>query len=72
MKKQMRVWYDKEGDFVEIQFGPKKSGNVRSIGDDCFELVDELENVTGFAIFNFTKRFKKHKEVVLPLKMESA
>lgn len=71
MKKHMRVWYDKEGDFVEIQFGRKKSGVARAIGDDCFELVDKKENVTGFAIFNFTKRFKKHEEVVLPLKINS-
>ncbi len=69
MKRKMDVWYDREGDFIEILFKPS-SGLVRSIGNECFELLDKKENVVGYAIFNFSKRFKEHKHVELPIKIE--
>jgi len=63
---KMRVWYDKEGDFLEITFRETK-GYMRDIGDDMFERIDEQGKVIGFAIFNFSKRDQKVVEVPLEL-----
>lgn len=63
---KVKVWYDKEGDFLEVTF---REGKVymRDIGDDIFERVDKEGKVVGFAIFNFSKRDQKPVEVPLEL-----
>ena len=63
---KMRVWYDKEGDFLEVTFLDAK-GYMRDVGDDVFERVDEQGKVIGVAIFNFTKRDQQSVEVPLEL-----
>lgn len=62
----MRVWYDKEGDFLEVTFRDVK-GYMRDLGDDIFERVDEQGKVIGFAIVNFSKRDQQTVEVPLEL-----
>ena len=69
MKMQLKVWYDKEGDFLELNFGPPKKGIFRPLGNECFERIDENNNVIGHAIFNFTKRFEKNPELELPVQI---
>lgn len=64
MKRKMKVWYDKEGDFLEVKFGPT-TGITRAIGGECFELLNKEHKVVGYAIFNFTKRFGQNKDIVL-------
>ena len=61
---KVKVWYDKEGDFLEVTFREGK-GYMKDIGDDIFERVDEGGKVIGFAIFNFSKRDQKAVEVPL-------
>ena len=61
---KMRVWYDKEGDFLEVTFLDAK-GYMRDVGDDVFERVDEQGKVIGVAIFNFSKRDQQSVEVSL-------
>jgi len=61
---KMRVWYDREGDFLEIIFHDAK-GYMRDLGDDIFERVDEQGKVIGFAIFNFSKRDQQPLEIPL-------
>jgi uncharacterized protein YuzE len=63
---KVKVWYDKEGDFLEVTFREAK-GHMKDIGDDIFERVDEQGKVIGFAIFNFSKRDQKAVEVPLEL-----
>jgi uncharacterized protein YuzE len=63
---KMRVWYDKEGDFLEVTFLDAK-GDMRDVGDDVFERVDEQGKVIGVAIFNFSKRDQQSVEVPLKL-----
>jgi uncharacterized protein YuzE len=63
---KMKVWYDKEGDFLEVMFREAK-GYMRDIGDDVFERVDEQGKVIGIAIFNFSKRDQQPVEVPLDL-----
>lgn len=63
---KMRVWYDQEGDFLEVTFQEGK-GLMRDIGDDIFERVDEQGKAMGFAILNFSKRDQKAVEVPLDM-----
>ena len=61
---RLRVWFDEEGDFLEVQFVRGK-GSFRSIGPDIYERVDAKGNVLGFAIFNFLKHDRKTVEIPL-------
>ena len=63
---KVKVWYDKESDFLEVTFREGKS-YMRDLGDDIFERVDEQGKAMGFAIFNFSKRDQKTVEVSLEL-----
>jgi len=65
---KMKIWFDEEGDFLEIGLGDKK-GHFRDIGNDVWERVEEGV-VKGVAILNFKKRTKgKRAEIDLPLKI---
>jgi len=66
---KMSVWYDKEGDFLEVTFREAK-GYMRDLGDDIFERVDEQGKVIGIAIFNFSKRDQQTVEVPLDLEAQ--
>ncbi len=68
---KMRVWYDKEGDFLEVTFRDAK-GYMRDLGEDIFERVDEQGQVVGFAIFNFSKRDQQVVEVPLDLSLSQS
>jgi uncharacterized protein YuzE len=64
---KLRVWFDQEGDLLEVEF-MKKKGFMKSVGDDIFLRVDQKGNILGFSILNATKRFEKIKEIELPVK----
>ena len=67
-KESLRVWFDPEGDLLEVELGKPRKGFFRDVGDDVFLRVDMKGNVIGFAILNATKRMKKVREVELPIK----
>jgi len=67
-KEPLRVWFDPEGDLLEVELGKPKKGFFKDMGDDVFLRVDMKRNVLGFAILNSTKRMKKLREVELPIK----
>ncbi len=62
----VKVWFDREGDFLEVRFADDK-GHFREIAEDVFERVDERGRVIGFAIFNVTRRERESVEVPLQL-----
>lgn len=65
---KMKIWYDEEGDYLELGFG-KKKGYMKDIGNDMWERIEEGK-VVGISILNFKKRLKKGKsEVSLPLEL---
>ena len=61
---RLKVWFDEEGDFLEVTFARRK-GSFRSIGPDIYERVDSKGKVIGFAIFNFMKHDRKTVEIPL-------
>ena len=64
----MKVWFDPQGDLLEVQLGKPRKGYFKDAGDDVFLRVDTAGNVIGFAILNVTKRQKQAKELELPIK----
>jgi len=67
MEKRLKVWFDLEGDMLEIGFA-KRKGFMKDIGEDMFIRLDQKGEVIGFTILNATKRFEKVKELKLPIK----
>jgi uncharacterized protein YuzE len=50
MGEKIKVWYDKEGDYLEVLFG-RKAGHFKETGNDAvMEKVDNEGNVIGFSI----------------------
>jgi uncharacterized protein YuzE len=50
MGKEIKVWYDKEGDYLEVKF-ERKEGYFRETENDAvMEKVDEKGNIIGFSI----------------------
>lgn len=66
----MNVWYDREGDYLELSVSRKK-GYLKDVGNDMWERVDGEGRIIGFAIANFTKRLA-HKQDKVELPMEIA
>lgn len=58
----LHVWFDKEGDFLEITT-EKKKGFFKDLGNGVFERVDEEGNTIGFALLNVSKRSKEVVDV---------
>lgn len=50
MEKEIKVWYDKEGDYLEVLFD-KKAGYFKETDNDAvMEKVDKEGNVIGFSV----------------------
>ncbi|MEW6063249.1 MAG: hypothetical protein AB1571_02670 [Nanoarchaeota archaeon] len=41
MKGPVRLYYDKEGDFLEISVGSFTKGYFKNCGDGIFEMIEE-------------------------------
>jgi len=63
----MRVWYDREGDFLEIIFRDAK-GYFQEIDEDVYERVDQSGNLLGYAIFNVTHH--ERQDMAIPVDVQ--
>ncbi|MEK6862335.1 MAG: DUF2283 domain-containing protein [Nanoarchaeota archaeon] len=71
MKGKLNVYYDEEGDFLEINIGNYGEGYFKNLGDGIFERINKKTGkVTGIAIMSFKKRTQGLKEVKVTLPME--
>ena len=73
MKGQMQLYYDEEGDFLEISIGKFTKGYFKDIGEGIAERIDEKTGkVTGIAILSFKKRTQELKDlkINLPVNLE--
>lgn len=50
MGKEIKVWYDKDGDYLEVLFERKKGYFKQTENDAVMEKVDEEGNIIGFSI----------------------
>ncbi len=71
MKNKLHIYYDKEGDFLELRIGKPTASIYEGIGNDVFKRIDEkTEEIKGFAIFNFKKRTERLKDIDVSLPVE--
>lgn len=60
MGKELRFSYDHDGDILEIFKGKPREAISKDAGDDIWMKIDpETEEVLGFTIISFTKRFSQ-------------
>ena len=50
MGKEIKIWYDKEGDYLEVLFERKKGYFRETENDTVMEKVDEEGNIIGFSV----------------------
>jgi hypothetical protein len=63
--KTLKVWFDPEGDFLEVVFD-QKPGFFRPTDDDhVMEKVDEEGNILGFSVLRVSSLKKNPLEVAL-------
>lgn len=63
--KRVKIWYDAEGDYLEVIFD-QKAGYFRETGNDqVMEKVDVQGNVLGFSVLRVSSLKEKPLEVAL-------
>ena len=50
MGEEVTVWYDEEGDYLEVLFARKKGYFRETDNDAVVEKIDEAGNIIGFSI----------------------
>jgi uncharacterized protein YuzE len=71
MEKEIKVWYDKEGDYLEVLFEIKAGYFKETENDAVMEKVDEDGNVIGFSILKVSA-LKEKKPLSIELKKHVA
>ncbi len=68
MNQEMSIYYDEEGDLLEISMGDISNCYFDNIGGGIFKITDkETKKVKGILIHNFKKRSKSLDEIKLSL-----
>lgn len=67
MGKEIKVWYDKEGDYLEVIFERKTGYFKETENDAVMEKVDEEGNIIGFSILKVSA-LKEQKPLSVTLK----
>ena len=71
MKGKMRVYYDEEGDFLEISVGKPSECYASEIQPGVFLRIDKKsEEVKSVGILGFKKRAKDLKDIKLEIPVE--
>ena len=71
MEKEIKIWYDKQGDYLEVLF-ERKAGYFRETDNDTvMEKVDEEGNIIGFSILKVSA-LKEQKPLSISLKSHIA
>ena len=55
MAQKIRVWYDPEGDFLEVLFADKAGYMKETNNEAVMERVDEEGNVLGFTVMGVSR-----------------
>mgnify|MGYP000858390482 CR=1 FL=1 len=65
MAKEIKIWYDKEGDYLEILFELKKGYFRETENDAVMEKVDEEGNIIGISILKVSELNEKPLSIAL-------
>lgn len=64
----MNIYYDEEGDLLEISLGDISNCYFDNLGNGTFKIIDkETKKIKGIVIHNFKKRTKNLEEIKLSL-----
>ena len=63
---EMRVWYDREGDVLEVVF-EDTIGYMEELDEDVFERLASDGRIIGFSVLNFSKHDRD--KLILPLEV---
>ncbi|MBI5100646.1 MAG: DUF2283 domain-containing protein [Nitrospirae bacterium] len=70
MNEAIKVWYDKDGDYLGVIFD-RKAGHFKETANECvMEKVDSDGNVIGFSILKISA-LKEDKPFSIELKKQS-
>ena len=59
MEKDVKIWYDAEGDYLEVLFSDQPGYMTPTDHDAIMKLVDEHGNILGFSIMALSKFLKQ-------------
>ena len=65
----MKVWYDREGDYLEIIFEDTLA-TMEEVAEDVFERRTPDGRIVGFSVFNFSQHDRD--KLTLPLLVTAA
>jgi uncharacterized protein YuzE len=71
MGKDVTIWFDEEGDYLEVIFERKKGYFKETENDAVMEKVDEQGNVIGFSVLKVSA-LKGKQPLSVTLKRQSA
>lgn len=55
MAESVKIWFDKEGDYLEVLFSDRPGYMRETENDAIMERVDESGRLLGFAVMNVTR-----------------
>lgn len=55
MDKEIKIWYDKEADYLEVIFEKKEGYFKETSNDAVMEKVDNKGNILGFSILKVSE-----------------
>ena len=64
-ERKLKVWYDAEGDYLEVIFDQKPGYFRETASDHVMEKVDEKGNVLGFSVLRVSALKETPLEVAL-------
>ena len=64
-ERKVKIWYDTEGDFLEVIFDQKPGYFRETPNDQVMEKVDEEGNILGFSVLRVSAMREKPLEVAL-------
>jgi len=64
-ERKLKVWFDAEGDFLEVIFDQKPGYFRETANDQVMEKVDQQGNVIGFSVLRVSALKEKPLEVAL-------
>ena len=64
-KKIVKLWYDQEGDYLEVIFDQKRGYFRETENDQVMEKVDQEGNILGFSVLKVSQLQRNPLEVAL-------
>jgi uncharacterized protein YuzE len=64
-ERKVRIWYDPEGDYLEVIFDQKPGYFRETVSDQVMEKVDDHGNILGFSVLKVSALRKAPLEIAL-------